>query len=158
MAVMTSVPANVYLLFCDSAGAISLFPPTGTLATSALSPIALPGTSKELTLDNHPGQEVFYVIASRWALSQSDASLDRLITEVRSGGSGCGTRLERDLAGPDPAIAARSNPMTTPRQLGALRGFDVTDHGSSPSDPGLSASSGPDGIAVLRIPIDHVAR
>jgi hypothetical protein len=120
--------------------------------------LAVPGQGKEFTLDDHPGPDVFYVLASRWALSQSDPTLVGLLRDARPSESGCGGGLERDLAGPAPSMAARRAAPPAPSASDAVRGFGLTDHGSAEPDLGLSVAAGPDGIVVLRIPIQHMAR
>jgi hypothetical protein len=53
--VMTSVPANVYLLYCNGKGVLSIFPPSGSLKTAAMASLTIPGANEELTLDSHAG-------------------------------------------------------------------------------------------------------
>jgi hypothetical protein len=157
LSVTTSVPANVYLLYCDTAGTLSLFPPAGSIATAAMTTVSLPGRGQEFTLDHHPGRDVFYVVASRSALSQSDPALEKALANARpaAGGPECGGQLEEALAGPvRPAHA--STTTAAPTRGPALRGFEITNTGPSGPDPGLNVASGPDGIAVLRIAIDHM--
>jgi hypothetical protein len=154
LSVTTSAPASVYLLFCNGAGAMSVYPPSGPLQTSAMNPLAIPGQDQELTVDQHPGRDVLYVLASRWPLTQADPALaKRLTAKAGSAESECGTPLDQQVAGVPPGSSSSASASKS-----TARGFDITPVNPSGPAPVRSVRSGPDGIAALRIQIEHLPR
>ncbi|HEU4405656.1 MAG TPA: hypothetical protein VFS43_10230 [Polyangiaceae bacterium] len=89
--------------------------------------------SGNLVLDDNPGREALYVIASRRPLDQADPQLDKALATARPGDASvdCGSRLERLMAGP------ASPPSTTQAALPAPATAPPAP--SSPKPPRASA-------------------
>jgi hypothetical protein len=96
----TSSAAHVYLVFCDSRRRLTRYPPAGSIPTPGGQATSLLGSSA-LVLDDNPGREALYVIASQWPLDQADPQLDQALVRARPDdpSADCGERFEAVLAG-----------------------------------------------------------
>lgn len=77
--VKTSVLAHIYLVYCDSMRAPTVFPTVGSVVTRARETTVLPSTSGSIVIDGEPGTELLYVIASRRELARADPVLARAL-------------------------------------------------------------------------------
>lgn len=159
VAVKPTVAAHVYLAYCDPHHQLALFPGDGGLAASAGRITYAPAPDAAIVLDDQPGQEVLYVIASRRPLDVADPQLAGAISRANPGTRvECGEPLDRALAtdrtartdtgaarppaplaepGTPPDASPSQDPQ--PRDLSARGAPSHTAHGSlSPPHPAAS--------------------
>ncbi len=152
-----STKAHVYLVYCNDRRELVRYPKTGSLVID-------------------PGREALYVIASRHPLAEADPQLDAAIASARpdDAATDCGGNFEAIAAGSAPSLAApephpkaprAARPKPAPKAAAPLppaadperpvaelvRGLHVDD--SSEGD--VAATSGEDGVVVLRFGFEH---
>ena len=130
LSVRTSTDAYLYLAFCSPQTApsqyhgLSVFPEKSGIRLIANQTVIVPSKKKGITLDNKPGRETLYLIASRAELSYSDSGLADVIAAARQGKDtvDCGAPLRSAMAGPSKTYKPR-------------RGWSRGTRGSTDSTP-----------------------
>jgi hypothetical protein len=150
----TSLDADVYLVHCDDAGTASVYPETGAIRVRSDQRVSLPAAGIDLRLDNAPGHETFYVVATNRALDAVDPSLHELFAQARSEeGAGCGPELDEILSGSTraPRLARARDGTERVEARFALRGIELSDLYYTQA----RALADDDGIVVLRFAVVH---
>lgn len=187
--VTTAHDAHLHVAFCSTAsagsqlGALSIFPPQGSIRARRQQTTFVPGPQKEIVLDDTPGEEVLYLIVSRAELSHADASIASAIESARGGdpSTDC-KKLHRVALQEAPSqraaerptrarkkrskenqerLEARATPHEGPAYAGAasprasrVRGAYVADRISEGGPVRADAA----GIVVLRYELKHQSR
>jgi hypothetical protein len=171
-----STKAHVYLVYCNDRRELVRYPKTGSLVIDEGQRASVPESGNALRLDKNPGREALYVIASRHPLAEADPQLDAAIASARpdDAATDCGGNFEAIAAGSAPSLAApephpkaprAARPKPAPKVAAPLppaadperpvaelvRGLHVDD--SSEGD--VAATSGDDGVVVLRFGFEH---
>lgn len=173
-----STKAHVYLVYCNDRRELVRYPKTGSLVIDEGQRASVPESGNALLLDKNPGREALYVIASRHPLAEVDPHLDAAIASARpdDAATDCGRNFEAiaagsalSLAAPEPHLKAAkaakaARPKVAPKAAAPaaaldperpvaelVRGLHVDD--SSGGD--VAATSGDDGVVVLRFGFEH---
>lgn len=112
--VQTSVDAYLYLAYCSKQG-LTLYPRRGGVRAPAGVVTAIPTENDELVVDDEPGTEVLYVVASVANLGVDDLRLAAALTAKQPAGvtQDCGPALD---ALPAPPLTATPAARPAPRQ------------------------------------------
>ncbi|HWO20053.1 MAG TPA: DUF4384 domain-containing protein [Kofleriaceae bacterium] len=165
--VQTSVDAYLYLVYCSKQG-VTLYPAEGVIRALAGVVTALPTGSVELEVDNEPGTEILYVVASTAELAAADPKLAAALTArmrartaqdcgpsldaafvATSGATSAARPLPAPAAQPPPAPAARP-PARTPT---TIRGKSVAPRSlPAPAQPRPPLSPPPPDPDFVRNP------
>lgn len=108
LSVRASKDAYLYLAFCSQHAAdpryhgLSVFPEQGGVRMIADETVTIPAGTAGILLNDEPGQETLYLIASRVELSHADSGLVAVIAAARQGREtvDCGAPLRSAMAGP----------------------------------------------------------
>lgn len=166
----TSVDTHLYLGYCDKDHKLTIFPREGSIEAKAGQTTYAPNKDADLKLDDQPGSEVLYVIASRRRLDFADPDLAEAISKVRPGADSLecaplNQALEKKkppklaiLSGPlkgllKPPVPEPSEPE---RNLADLERGGYIGYIRWHDTGGVSAGSDRDGIVVLRYTLKHV--
>lgn len=166
--VTTAHDAHIYVAFCSTTNtqpeleALSVYPPRGAILAKRHQVTFIPGRTKEIVLDDNPGEEVLYLIVTRAQLSQADAPLAQVIEWIQESAHPTDCQKLQRAALPDrrarkpaPGPAAPSVSYAGPDRptVSRMRGAHVRDR----------AADGPiradvSGVVVLRYDLQHHAR
>jgi hypothetical protein len=179
VSVRSSADAQLYLAFCAH-DELTVYPPHGAIPLRAGRETVVPDGTGAIVVDQVPGQEVIYVIVSRTSLADVDRGVARALTAPRRDRPvHCDASLDAELIAPG-GPARRGNVLRGTayhRQPpgGAGGSADPGDaateaaarsRAAPPPDPdfersagdrGLIVSAGPDGVAIVRYRLRHVA-
>jgi hypothetical protein len=164
--VKTTVPAHVYLVYCDRDEKLTVFPSEASVETRAGEITLLPAANASIVLDDTPGQEVLYVIASRTKLAAAEPALADVVARSRPAKTSpdCGKAFRAAVKG-RPGVkkpVVRGN-----RDQGGADGGEripppaTIERGAYLEwDDGAVVNAGADfhGIVILRYKFEHVSR
>jgi hypothetical protein len=142
--VQTSVDAYLYLAFCSQRG-LTLYPSQGGVRTQAGVLASVP-LNTDLVVDDEPGTEVLYVVASTVDISLADPRLAAALATKRPSNAAqdCGPTLDASLRSP-PSVPRPAALQAAQRQLAptpkVIRGQPVAKRPMPASVESLSPSS-----------------
>ncbi len=161
VAVKPTAAAHVYLAYCDPRNQLALFPGNGGLAASPGRITYAPAPDAAIVLDDQPGQEVLYVIASLKPLDVADPRLAGAISRTNPGPRvECGEPLDRALAADRAARTdtGATSPPTPPAEPETSPDAALSQDPLRPGPPNASpARAVPPHTAYGSLPPPHPA-
>ena len=172
LSVRTNRQANVYVAYCDSTQHLSVYPADGAISIAPGSAVRVPPQT-EFRVDDNPGIETIFVVASLHTLDETDPALARVLRYAAAHGDKPPCARELTQSTDESRKAQGLPPIPVPARPTAKRKRQPTspDPAAIPELPGIyrprgliiedapasegSVEADSSGVAIIALKFSH---